>query len=75
MCTLTDMTLRYCSISPLMMGHCCTPQMETKMATQSRVQLERFLSEQVLKICNILNTKASKFNGSYFGENRKNKHL
>lgn len=60
------MKLRYCSISPLVMGHCCTQQMESKMATQSRLQLERFLSEQVIKIFNILNTKAQKFNGLYY---------
>uniref|UniRef100_A0A1A9X327 Glypican-6 n=1 Tax=Glossina brevipalpis TaxID=37001 RepID=A0A1A9X327_9MUSC len=54
------MGLRYCE-SPLV-GTCCTHSMETKMAMQSRLQLEKHSREQILKIANMLSTKAAKFN-------------
>ncbi|KAM7359119.1 glypican dally-like [Cochliomyia hominivorax] len=55
-----EMGLRYCE-SPSV-GTCCTHSMETKMAMQSRLQLEKHSKEQILKMSNMLSSKAQKFN-------------
>lgn len=60
---LTEMGLRYCE-SPSV-GTCCTHSMETKMAMQSRLQLEKHSKEQILKMSSMLSSKAQKFNGMY----------
>lgn len=58
------MGLRYCE-SPSV-GTCCTHSMETKMAMQSRLQLEKHSKEQILKMSSMLSSKALKFNGECF---------
>ncbi|XP_037809429.1 glypican-4 [Lucilia sericata] len=55
-----EMGLRYCE-SPSV-GTCCTHSMETKMAMQSRLQLEKHSKEQILKMSTMLSGKAQKFN-------------
>ncbi|XP_065360002.1 glypican-6 isoform X2 [Calliphora vicina] len=55
-----EMGLRYCE-SPSV-GTCCTHSMETKMAMQSRLQLEKHSKEQILKMSSMLSGKAQKFN-------------
>lgn len=57
---LSEMVLRYCE-SPSV-GTCCTYNMETRMALQSRVQLEKQSKEQITKMSNALAAKAQKFN-------------
>ncbi|XP_073844044.1 glypican dally-like isoform X1 [Musca autumnalis] len=58
-----EMGLRYCE-SPSV-GTCCTHSMETKMAMQSRLQLEKHSKEQILKLSKTLSDKAQKFNENF----------
>uniref|UniRef100_A0A1I8N5T5 Glypican n=1 Tax=Musca domestica TaxID=7370 RepID=A0A1I8N5T5_MUSDO len=58
-----EMGLRYCE-SPSV-GTCCTHSMETKMAMQSRLQLEKHSKEQILKMSKTLSDKAQKFNENF----------
>ncbi|XP_059219243.1 glypican-6 isoform X2 [Stomoxys calcitrans] len=58
-----EMGLRYCE-SPSV-GTCCTHSMETKMAMQSRLQLEKHSKEQILKMSRTLSDKAQKFNENF----------
>ncbi|XP_033149623.1 LOW QUALITY PROTEIN: glypican-6 [Drosophila busckii] len=55
-----ERVLRYCE-SPSV-GTCCTYNMETRMAAQSRQQLERHTKEQIDKMSSLLGGKATKFN-------------
>ncbi|XP_017489535.1 PREDICTED: glypican-6-like, partial [Rhagoletis zephyria] len=57
------MVLRYCE-SPSV-GTCCTYNMETRMALQSRIQLERQSKDQITKMSNALTAKAQKFNSIF----------
>ncbi|XP_036326446.1 glypican-6 isoform X2 [Rhagoletis pomonella] len=58
-----EMVLRYCE-SPSV-GTCCTYNMETRMALQSRIQLERQSKDQITKMSNALAAKAQKFNSIF----------
>ncbi|XP_075159917.1 glypican dally-like [Haematobia irritans] len=58
-----EMGLRYCE-SPSV-GTCCTHSMETKMAMQSRLQLEKHSKEQIQKMSRTLSDKAQKFNENF----------
>ncbi|XP_068158538.1 glypican-4 [Drosophila tropicalis] len=55
-----ERVLRYCE-SPSV-GTCCTYNMETRMAMQSRQQLEWHFKEQITKMSGLLGSKATKFN-------------
>ncbi|KAH8396739.1 hypothetical protein KR215_003265 [Drosophila sulfurigaster] len=55
-----ERVLRYCE-SPSV-GTCCTYNMETRMAGQSRQQLEWHTKEQITKMSGLLGSKATKFN-------------
>ncbi|XP_023171387.1 glypican-6 [Drosophila hydei] len=55
-----ERVLRYCE-SPSV-GTCCTYSMETRMAGQSRQQLEWHTKEQITKMSGLLGGKATKFN-------------
>ncbi|XP_017956717.1 glypican-6 [Drosophila navojoa] len=55
-----ERVLRYCE-SPSV-GTCCTYNMETRMAGQSRQQLEWHTKEQISKMSGLLAGKATKFN-------------
>ncbi|KAH8370001.1 hypothetical protein KR093_001813 [Drosophila rubida] len=55
-----ERVLRYCE-SPSV-GTCCTYNMETRMAGQSRQQLEWHTKEQITKMSGLLGGKATKFN-------------
>ncbi|XP_002022291.2 glypican-4 [Drosophila persimilis] len=55
-----ERVLRYCE-SPSV-GTCCTYNMETRMAMQSRQQLEGHTKEQITRMSGILGSKAVKFN-------------
>ncbi|KAH8259762.1 hypothetical protein KR026_010063, partial [Drosophila bipectinata] len=55
-----EQSLRYCE-SPSV-GTCCTYNMETRMAIQSRTQLESHTKEQISRMSGILGSKAAKFN-------------
>lgn len=57
------MGMRYCEAPSV--GTCCTHSMETKMAMQSRLQLEKHSKEQILKMSRTLSDKAQKFNGKF----------
>ncbi|XP_017068325.1 glypican-6 [Drosophila eugracilis] len=54
-----ERVLRYCE-SPSV-GTCCTYNMETRMAMQSRQQLEGHTKEQISRMSGILGSKATKF--------------
>lgn len=56
-----ERVLRYCE-SPSV-GTCCTYNMESRMAAQSRQQLEWHTKEQITKMSGLLGGKATKFNG------------
>lgn len=58
---IAERVLRYCE-SPSV-GTCCTYNMETRMAGQSRQQLEWHTKEQITKMSGLLGGKAAKFNG------------
>ncbi|KAH8269935.1 hypothetical protein KR018_000054 [Drosophila ironensis] len=55
-----ERVLRYCE-SPSV-GTCCTYNMETRMAMQSRQQLEAHTKEQISRMSGTLSSKAAKFN-------------
>ncbi|XP_030570986.1 glypican-4 isoform X2 [Drosophila novamexicana] len=55
-----ERVLRYCE-SPSV-GTCCTYNMESRMAAQSRQQLEWHTKEQITKMSGLLGGKATKFN-------------
>ncbi|XP_030386316.1 glypican-6 [Scaptodrosophila lebanonensis] len=55
-----ERVLRYCE-SPSM-GTCCTYNMETRLAMQSRQQLETHTKDQINKMSSLLGSKATKFN-------------
>ncbi|XP_064552294.1 glypican-6 [Drosophila montana] len=55
-----ERVLRYCE-SPSV-GTCCTYNMESRMAVQSRQQLEWHTKEQITKMSGLLGGKATKFN-------------
>nr|AAG38110.1 dally-like protein [Drosophila melanogaster] len=54
-----ERVLRYCE-SPSV-GTCCTYNMETRMAMQSRQQLEGHTKDQISRMSGILGSKATKF--------------
>ncbi|XP_017040406.2 LOW QUALITY PROTEIN: glypican-6 [Drosophila ficusphila] len=54
-----ERVLRYCE-SPSV-GTCCTYNMETRMAMQSRQQLEGHTKDQISRMSGILGSKAAKF--------------
>ncbi|XP_016966541.1 glypican-6 [Drosophila biarmipes] len=54
-----ERVLRYCE-SPSV-GTCCTYNMETRMAMQSRQQLETHTKDQISRMSGILGSKATKF--------------
>lgn len=56
------MVPRYCEPSS---GTCCTYSMETKLASLSRMQLEKNTKESIGKLASVLATRAVKFNGEY----------
>lgn len=58
---LTDSVLKYCGIPST--GTCCTYNMEMKLATASRTQLEKNTKESIVKLASVLGTRANKFNG------------
>jgi len=57
------MVLRYCEIPAH--GTCCTYSMETRLAGQSRMQLEKNTKDSIGKLASVLGTRAQKFNGKF----------
>uniref|UniRef100_W8BCM0 Glypican-6 n=2 Tax=Ceratitis capitata TaxID=7213 RepID=W8BCM0_CERCA len=58
-----EMGLRYCETPAV--GTCCTYNMETRLALQSRIQLEKQSREQITKMSNALAAKAQKYNSIF----------
>ncbi|KRK01891.1 glypican-6 isoform X1 [Drosophila yakuba] len=54
-----ERVLRYCEATTV--GTCCTYNMETRMAMQSRQQLEGHTKDQISRMSGILGSKATKF--------------
>lgn len=70
---ISEQSLRYCE-SPSV-GTCCTYNMETRMAIQSRTQLESHTKEQISRMSGILGSKATKFNGTFSQTSYSTSHL
>lgn len=58
----TDIRLAYCDVSGS--GTCCTKNMESKLSTNSRVQLEHNTKEMIGKLASVLSVRANRFNGN-----------
>ncbi|XP_039964863.1 glypican-6 [Bactrocera tryoni] len=70
-----EMGLRYCETPSV--GTCCTFNMETRLALQSRMQLEKQSKEQITKLSNALAAKAQKYNSIFrklLGESKEEFH-
>lgn len=53
--------LRFCEFPAR--GACCHNSMELKLASLSRLQLEKNTKESISKLASVLGTRATKFNG------------
>uniref|UniRef100_A0A0A1XNS3 Glypican-6 n=1 Tax=Zeugodacus cucurbitae TaxID=28588 RepID=A0A0A1XNS3_ZEUCU len=70
-----EMGLRYCETPSV--GTCCTFNMETRLALQSRMHLEKQSKEQITKLSNALAAKAQKYNSIFrklLGESKEEFH-
>lgn len=61
--SFSDIRLAYCDTPAS--GTCCTKNMEIKLASNSRTQLERNTKELIGKLASVLSARATRFNGMY----------